>query len=184
MKKLLFLVAVFLLAGGGILVWYNRPDMSQQGAHEHTPVYTSDEAGLMFQYVDLYKLEERHDGFDGKEVHVLTLVDASSTVPNMSEGPTAISVIEIPIVATTSLADWVRNNSISNFYMSPDKMFSSTTVGGEGALVYRYSGLYESDAVAVAHGGKIYLFAASWIDANDRIRTDFKNLISSVRFIP
>ena len=135
-------------------------------------------------YASIYNLETRDDAFDGKETHVLTLIDASTTVPDMSEGPTAISIIEIPITATTSLANWVRDNSISNFYLSPDKVFSSTSVGGAEALAYRYSGLYEVDAVAVAHNGKIYLFAVSWMNASDRIRSDFKNLLSSVTFIP
>lgn len=144
--------------------------------------FDSQEIGLKFSYPSLYALTERQDSYKSTPIHVLTLINASTTIPDMSEGPTAISAIEIPVSGTTTLEQWVQGASISNFYLSPDKTFLPTKVDGEPALAYRYSGLYESDAVAVQHGGKIYLFAASWIDANDRIRSDFKNLLSSVTF--
>lgn len=146
--------------------------------------YNSEHVGLDFKYSKIYTLSVRHDTYTGKEIHVLNLVDVSRVVPDMSEGPTAISVIEIPIAPTSTLESWVRDAPISNFYLSPDKQFSQATVGGEPALAYHYSGLYESDAVAVMHAGKIYLFAASWMSMNDAIRDDFKNLLSSVTFIP
>lgn len=184
MKKITAIVFVAMIVVGGVLMWqhYKAPMPVVEGGDMQT--YQSNEAALGFQYPKNYTVTARSDAYQGAPIHVITLVEASSTVPDMSEGPTAISVIELPIVATTSLANWVRDNSISNFYMSHDKVFASTTVGGEEALAYRYSGLYESDAVAVAHGGKIYLFAASWIDAHDRIRTDFERILSSVTFIP
>jgi hypothetical protein len=144
--------------------------------------YKSEEIGLEFSYPNTYTLTTRHDSFAGAEIHVLTLINASTTVPDMSEGPTAISVIEIPVSESVNLEQWVRNASISNFNLSPDKLFTPESVDGEDGLAYRYSGLYESDAVAVEHEGKIFLFAVSWIDQKDVIRSDFQDLLNSVEF--
>ncbi len=147
------------------------------------PNYVSEELGLSFSYPKSYTLTTRHDSFRGTEIHVLTFINASTTIPDMSEGPTAISVIGIPVPENTNLEQWVRGASISNFNLSPDKTFSQTTVDGEEAVAYRHTGLYESDAVAVKHDGKIFIFAGSWMDMEDAIRTDFKNLVLSVKFI-
>jgi len=132
--------------------------------------FNSEEIGLEFEYPKSYTLTTRHDSYAGAEIHVLTLINASTTVPDMSEGPTAISIIEIPVPTVTALESWLKYASISNFELSPDKKFSPTTVDGQPALAYRYSGLYESDAVAVEHDGKIFLFAVSWMDQNDPMR--------------
>lgn len=178
-KAIAVVLALVVVVGA----WYVHmlPGQMQQPSVA-AKLYESSEVGLRFSYPSLYTLTQRPDGVNGWKAHVLTLIDASTTVPDMSEGPTAISVIEIDVTPSGSLEEWVRNNSVSNFSLSPDKEFSSTTVGGEPALAYRYSGLYESDAVAVLHNARVYLFAASWMKADDRIRTDFKNMLSSVQF--
>jgi hypothetical protein len=82
----------------------------------------------------------------------------------------------------TPLDVWVKNSSISNFNLSATKTLASTTLGGEPAVKYLYSGLYENDAVAVAHGGKKYLFFGSWAGAEDPIRSDFQSLLKTVKF--
>lgn len=182
---------IFLLLGAAILlgwlcalgwgVW--SAFHAEKKPNSAVSDYSSQELGIHFSYPKQYAFNFRHDSFKGMEIHVITMLDTMVVVPDMSEGPTAISLIELPITPTSTLEAWVQNNSISNFYLSPDKTFSPTTVGGQPALAYTYSGLYESDAVAVQHAGKIYLFSASWLDAQDPIRTDFKNLLSSVTFI-
>ncbi len=178
MKRLSVIAILLLVAGAG--VWY----ASRMGSHSAITEgsYRSNEIGLAFTYPPTYDLNARHDSFNGMPVQILTLIDASSTVPDMSKGPTAISIIKVARPATTTLEQWVRDSSITNFYLSPDKKITQTTVAGQPALAYRYSGLYESDAVAVEHSGAVYIFAASWMKADDAIRTDFKNLLSSVTF--
>src|SRR3989339_658794 len=142
--------------------------------------FKSEEIGLEFSYPKIYTLTERHDSYAGAEIHVLTLINASTTVPDMSEGPTAISIIEIPVVDDIDVEQWLRNATISNFNLSPDKTFTPKIIDREDGLAYRYSGLYESDAVAVEHDGKIFLFAVSWMDQNDPMRHDFQELLDSV----
>lgn len=172
--------AGFLLFGIGVLIYSAHTENIEKPA---VASYRSEGVGLKFSYPLSYNLTTRYDSFNGTEIHVLTLIHASSTAPDMSEGPTAISVIAIPVSENTNLEEWVRNASISNFNLSPDKKFSQTKVDGEEALAYAHSGLYESDAVALKHNGKIFIFAASWIATGDVIRSDFKNILSSVNFI-
>ncbi len=187
---------IFLTLAAGILsiwvvVWFSvlgfglwgaihsqRSDQEDRIAH-----YGSEELNVQFSYPNGYAFTLRHDSFQGTQIHVITMVDTMVVVPDMSDGPISMSLIELPITPTSTFEAWVRDSSISNFYLSPDKTFTRTTVGGEPALAYTYSGLYESDAVAVQHAGKIYLFAASWMSSDDPIRTDFKNLLASVKFI-
>jgi hypothetical protein len=183
MKKAYLEALIVVCVVAAIATAFYTNKQSNTVAPPASLTYHSEHVGLDFNYPTTYTLTTRHDSYAGAEIHVLTLLDASVQVPDMSEGPAAISIIEIPITATTTLAQWVRENSISNFYLSPDQTLSSTTVGGVDALAYRYSGLYESDAIAVEHGGKIFIFAGAWLDANDAIRADFKNILASVTFI-
>ena len=86
-----------------------------------------------------------------------------------------------PVSNSISLEDWLRSDSRSNFALS-DQVLTPTTVGGQPAVAYRHSGLYETDAVALIREGQVYLFSAGWINAEDRIRTDFKELLQTVQF--
>jgi predicted Zn-dependent protease len=177
---LLGIAGLLVVIGAAFFVLQRHGVQSRGAASERT--FKSQEIGLSFTYPKMYNLIERHDTYKGEPVRTLTLIDASTTVPDMSEGPTAISVIEVPVEAGTDLEAWVRSASISNFQLSADKVFTQTMVAGEPALAYRHSGLYEFDATAVKHGNKIFIFSASWMNADDRIRTDFKNMLASVTF--
>lgn len=181
-KNVLFVAGAIIVLGAivgvGIALW--KGESTQHVTPR--PEFVSDEIGIRFTYPDVYHPTVRRDSFKGAEIHVVTLIDASTTVPDMSEGPTAISLIQVPVPPATSLETWVRGASISNFNLSPDQVFIPTKVGGEAALAYRHSGLYEFDAVAVKHGNTIYLFSASWMNQEDRIRSDFKDVLSSVTF--
>ncbi|MBY0472887.1 hypothetical protein K2Q00_01200 [Patescibacteria group bacterium] len=176
------------IASGIVFIWVGFLIFGLMFAFLQTPdkkdslTYTSQEVGLEFLYPKTYTLTVRHDSYASAEIHVLTLINASTTVPDMSEGPTAISVIEIPVSGSPDLEQWVRNATISNFNLSPDKTFTPKNIDGEDGVAYRFSGLYESDAVAVEHDGKIFLFAVSWMDQNDPMRHDFQELLDSVEF--
>ncbi|HVU79857.1 MAG TPA: hypothetical protein VHD37_00665 [Candidatus Paceibacterota bacterium] len=142
-----------------------------------------DGAEVAFDYPALYALQTHADSYAGKPVAALTLIDAGIAVPDMSEGPPGIAVLMVSQGTTTDIGQWVRGNSISNFGgLSMDYTLAPAAVGGEPAVSYRYSGLYETDAYAVARNGTVYLFFGSWSGESDQIRTDFKNLVNSVTF--
>lgn len=181
MKQILIVLGVLaLIAGLSVYVMHTTTSREEVTT---TNTYAVEHVGIRFEYPKVYTLTSRHEFYEGQESHILTILNASTTVPDMSEGPIAMSVIEIPVATSTNLETWIREHSISNFALSPDKTFASTTVAGEPALAYRHSGLYEFDAVAVKHNAKIYVLSTSWMNQNDAIRQDFKDLLASVTFI-
>lgn len=180
-KTLLIIAAFVIVAVGGFLVWQNRGEGPVQTPTQEEK-YQSTQNAVSFEYPSSYDLTERTDSFEGNTISVITLIPAGVQIPDMSEGPAGMSLIVIP-AGTTSLESFVRTKSIANFNLSPDETLAPTTIGGEQAFSYRYSGLYENDAVAVMHNGRIYLFSGAWIAADDQIREDFSSLLDSVTFL-
>lgn len=143
---------------------------------------TYDSNGVRFTYPEQYRLEERQETMQGASAWVVVLVDENAVVPDMSEGPTAISLIIVDNPGDLSVEEWVRTKPISNFALSQDEALAPLTVAGKPAVAYRHSGLYENDAVAIEHSGKIYLFSVGWMGEDDPIRNNFENLIRSLQF--
>ena len=184
MKGLLLGICILVLLGiGGFLINQHSasPVPFVPNTSSSTLAYTSPIASISFNYPSHYNLNERKDGFEGQPISVITLVDKDVVVPDMSDGPTLISIISVPNPTNLSLEEWVKTKSISNFNLSADQKLTPTTVAGEAAVAYTHSGLYESDAVAWAHGDKIYVASVGWASATDPIRTDFQNVIKSVQ---
>ena len=181
------MVIIFLLlvAGGLVFLFYRPIPAGAPKSVSRMEIFESDHIGLRLSYPDHYSLTTRHDGYKDTEIHVLVLIDkelASSTF-DASEGPPTISILEIPLENNVGLETWIKDNSISNFYLSADKKLDAVTLGGESALQYTYSGLYENDAVAVIHNDKVFLFFASWLTQNDQLRKDFQSILNTVTFI-
>lgn len=180
--SLFVLLALLLVAIGGWAVWsrFHAPVVSTTIA---TTQYSSSETRLAFVYKNTYVLDVRQDSFNGHEVTVLTLTNPTIVVPDMSDGPGGISVLVVADAANTPLALWLQQSSISNFNLSTTKELASTTLAGQEALRYTYSGLYENDAVATMHNGKKYLFFGAWGTAGDPTRKDLQDLLKTVQFI-
>ena len=146
--------------------------------------FESEHMGLAFQYRNAYVATTTHAGSGEREWHVLTLLPEGYVPLQGGEGPPAITVQDIPNPEGLSLEQWIKSDARSNWKLAADEGgLGSTTVGGEEALAYRHGGLYEFDAVAVAHNGKIYLFEVGWMSAEDKIRADFAKMLGTVQFI-
>ena len=183
MKTLLLGIALIVVLGlGGVFLGMGKGSTYTPLVMPQTTQYTSPTAKVSFAYPNSYELQEHPDSFENNPVSVMTLIKKGTVVPDMSEGPVMISVLAVGNASGTPLETWVKEKSISNYYLSQTKTLSQTLVGGEAALAYSYSGLYENDAVAVAHNGKVYLFFVSWMDASDPMRADFQNLLKTVQF--
>jgi hypothetical protein len=144
--------------------------------------FTAYEGDIAFQYPETYEVEEVTEDFGGDPVRLIVLSDVSAEVPEFGEGPPTITIQIVKLPPNTRLDSWVRTNDASNFVFSLDGVLRPTMIGGQDARAYRYSGLYENDAVAVRGNGVVYLFSAGWIAEDDRIRADFQTLLESVRF--
>jgi hypothetical protein len=184
MKGLIAGIVILVLLGLGnfLINWQKQPTSTVPNAPLGVLTYESPAAGITFTYPSTYRVEARSDGFDGQTIAVMTLINKDVVIPDYSEGPPAISIIAVPNPSNMPLDQWVRSKSISNFALSIDQKLSATTVEGEPALAYTHSGLYESDAVAFVHNGKVYLLSVGWADAQDAIRSDFQNLLKTITF--
>ena len=144
--------------------------------------YTAQEGDFSFLYPEGYEIEEALEDFGNEPVRLIVLAETGADIPEMGEGPPTITIQIAPLPPNVKLDSWVRTNDISNFVFSLDGRITRTLVGGADAMAYRYSGLYENDAVAVAGRGVVYLFSVGWIAEDDKIREDFQALLRSVRF--
>ena len=153
----------------------------QAGGTQNLLQYSS-ENGVSFMYPDTYELSSRTEGGAEDRWDVLVLLPKGYVPPQGSEGPPAIVMSVFEHEAGTPLETWVKNDPRSNYQLSPDGRLDAVRVGGQPAVAYRHSGLYETDAVAVAHQGTMFVFSAGWIGADDPIRADFQNLLSTVHF--
>lgn len=167
---------VVVLAVGGYLLW------SEAGSGMEK--YQSSTQGIRFEYPNSYELTQERERDAERPWHVIVLADRDTVpAPENGEGPPVIAMVIIDNVENQSLEEWVRTSTFSNFQLSGGGELASTTVDGEDAITYRYSGLYETEAIAAVQGGKIYLFSVGWLDENDRIRQDFESILASVDFI-
>lgn len=179
-----FIVAVgFGIAFAGARYLVSRLD-GTGGVHapqQHMLPYSSED-GVSFAYPDTYELSSRTEGTAERRWDVLLLVPAGYAAPQGGEGPPAISMDVFPNPEGLSLRQWVQGDARSNYKLSADGAITAGKVGGEEALFYTHSGLYEADAAAVMHGGKVFLFEAGSMSPDDAIRSDFSNLLKTVQF--
>ncbi len=191
MKKalIIFIVAALLVAGAAA-AWFVsstwKPASSPQPGVEAGAPFVFDDAGLYFQYPRMYVFESyplNDESVSWTSLMLIRAADKASAEANgASEGPVFINVGIFPNPDHETIESWVQNSPHSNFALSKDQKMNATTLGGQKAYSYEHSGLFESDAIAVAHGDFIYLFEGSWADAHDTIRSDFQNLLKTVTF--
>src|SRR5262245_3981039 len=114
MKIIFILLGIAAIIAGVIFIKPATPSPVSSG----TTHYSSSTLGVSFDYKNTYKLEERSDGFEGKKISVITLIDKNVVIPDMSEGPPVISLIVVPNPEELPLDQWIRTKSISNYYLS------------------------------------------------------------------
>ncbi len=173
------LVVVAVLVGVGVWLWLPQSGPMAVPVKAANVPYIGG-ADVFFKYPNKYVLYQRTDSFETNSVWVLTLVDPKVQVPDMSDGPAGMSILEVANPTNIPLDQWVKQKSISNFNLQSEPTLASTTVAGEPAVTYQHSGLFETKVVAVAHNGRVYLFSVDSIDPNSQMSAEFKQLIDSV----
>lgn len=136
--------------------------------------YASSAHGVSFSYRDAYTMRVQ----EGAEGRVWVL---STSPSGAAEEPPAITIRVFKNPQGLPLVEWAKQSPDSGFHLSDGRNHPGL-VGGKVAMYYAHTGLYETDAVAVAVGNKVYLFEAGWMDAHDQIRRDFTVLLESVTF--
>lgn len=141
-------------------------------------LYRSDALGVSFGYPSgRYDIGTPEDGS-------LVLMPEGYAPPQGGEGPPTITMSAYSDAEGLPLEQFLQNEPRTNFGLSADKKLEPLTVNELPALSYRYSGLYESDAIAVLNGKRVYIFTVSWANESDQIRADFMTIINSLAFIP
>lgn len=185
MKKILLSILILVLLGTAV---YAGMRYFSDGGKEPVVTlptentYQSEGAGVSFKYSDSYELQERNLTINNEMVRVITLLQKGVVIPEGGEGGTAITVAIFEEKEPISLTDWVH--SMTNTFPVPTDGFNyqEIEIGGEKALAYTSTGLYESDNIAVSKNGKVYVFSASWLTREDQILKDYSKLMTSVSF--
>lgn len=147
--------------------------------------YASTTLGFVFGYPENYELREFPLVNGDEKWTAITLVDKdilkSAQENGASEGPPMIAIQIFNNPKKLSAKDWLTSSQFSNFSFSNGSL-STTTVAGEEAWGYIYSGLFTTDVVVTTHNDKIYMFLVDWITEEDINRRIFDEIISSVIF--
>jgi hypothetical protein len=103
--------------------------------------------------------------------------------PQGGEGPPAITIeIFQNNLDNQTTEGWIRNSSFSNYKLSSNEgILASTTVDGEPALSYRWSGLYEGTTIAVAQQDWVYAFSVTYLEMGADIIQDFVQIMKTVK---
>lgn len=181
-KALLYTLAALAVAAGAYFLYSGRLEGRLDGigsaaapADSGIETYRLEALGISFDYPSaVYDVQTHQEG-------TVALLPAGFVPPQDGEGPPSITITSLDNAGGLALEEFLKKEPRTNFALSDQKL-STTTVGGRLAYAYSHSGLYETDAVAVATGEKVYVFAAGWMQADDRIRQDFKDIIKSVKF--
>lgn len=188
--KLLVAALALIVAALAYWLWLlprNPVPIGGEGSTTTTPQYrehASRAMGIAFRYPESYVIDERVAGTPQRKRQSIVLIrSADLPLPANGEGPTAITIdaFQNDLDKYTAL-EWITGSSDSNYKLSTDGAISTSTLAGEEALSFRWSGLYEGRTAVVAGPGWIYAFSVTHLTPEDGIIGDFGRLLESIRF--
>ncbi len=171
-KKILPFLAIALIIFGGW--WFAR---------QLTP-FVSGGLGIRFGYPPSYEVTELagNEGESRLFGLVLLVPEVVGSTPAL-EGPTAITIDLFKNAGQLSLRDWILAAPEANFQLSPTGELATTTVAGQLAHRWRWSGLYEGESVAWLKPGSPEVLVASvtWLEPADQIKSDFELILKTIK---
>src|SRR3989344_2255286 len=188
MKKttpILILGLILIIIGGVVLFFFPK------ATENDLQMYTSETLGLQFLYLDRYFIA--HESMMGGERNQYAIVLAEDTPENrafFSDTPSATETP--PTITITVFQNNLDNYSTQSFFegsnFSNSKLsygnVANVLIGGEPALRYFATGLYENENVIVALPSYVYMFTAFFNAPSDDILVDFDTILKSVSFFP
>ncbi|MEK7124786.1 MAG: hypothetical protein AAB864_00055 [Patescibacteria group bacterium] len=173
---------VALVVAIGIVLWYpGRNPLNENGIQR--ALFTNSEFNFTLNY------RQEPDGYvivprpiTGGALYAITMYQyadyqALRAKKYGQEGPPGISLAIYPNPKDQFPWEWVKVNTISNYALG-NKRIAPGSVDGKLAASYTWSGLYESESVAIAHRKRIYLLSVGSLSSGDQIRADFKDIVS------
>lgn len=161
------------------------------GEAAHT--YASNTHGISFQYPSDYYLKETDEANVERSRHRITLIPNTPENRALIEGtyqgaprelPPTISIdVFTNYPSTQTTESWIRGSRDSNYKQSQNETLTNVTVGGEVAIAYRWTGLYEGETTAIARSTSVYAFSVTYFSPEDKLIQDYRAVLQTVKFI-
>lgn len=146
--------------------------------------YTDAKYGISFTYPDSYVLstEDEKNASPWALHYILLMHKADLPPPVNSDGPPTISIAFFNNnPAHKSLAQWFKSDPMHSNYDESNGTYASTTVAGQEAITYKWSGLYEGITTAFLYKDTIVSVSVGYLNAADEIVTTYNKLLASLR---
>lgn len=184
LRTLILIVLALVVVGAVSYVLFAKKVFSPTepllpGAGTASQRYTNSEYDFRFGYPEGYVLTERSE----EDRYTITLVHTEDAVPpEGGEGPTAITIdVYQRDPSTQSLLDWMTTTSASNYQLG-SRAYTQTTVAGESAYEYTWSGLYEGKTTVLLHNDAVIAISVTWMTPQDEILDEYEQVLRSFEF--
>lgn len=191
MNRFTLIFIIVAAVAVGTYYSYLGEDLGGKTGLLETESYSSDRYGISFSYPNYYYLEERLVGNGEREQYAIVLMEDTEENRELREGRNPVPREGPPTITITayqnnldnlSLVDWLTKTNTSNFKLSPDGKYASTTISGKEAISYRHSGLYEADVAAFRHGDWLIAWTTQYLAPEDAIRKDSEAMRETLTF--
>jgi len=183
-------LATLVILVFGVGIWYFVAPQLRPVEPAPTPPppptveYRAADIGISLRYPDTYQLEEK-DLSTGQRKHTSVILTRKEDLPppQNGEGPPTITIDAYQNdIERYPIDVFIRNTNFTNFKLSPDGAIASSTVNGEPAASFRWSGLYEGRTVVVVEDAWVYTFSVTYLIPQDEIILDFEAIMDTVEF--
>jgi hypothetical protein len=187
----LIAVAIFALVAIGFIA--SREKKSENNTENNTSkTYKSEQYSFSFSYPQNYFLEERDLTTPQREQ--ISLILTEDTEENRlvregkspgREGPIAVT-IDVYKLSENEISDpltWVQTTggNASNWKLDGRNLIQ-TTVAGNPAVTYEWSGLYEARSTVLLHQSNIIMVTATYITPEDPTVAVYNAVLSTFSY--
>lgn len=180
-------IALVVVGGGFYLFGSSVPGVTPNAAAPETERYENALYGVSFAHApDLLAFEREAGTPERPQLSVFLtedtqenrdVLEGKTTEPR--EGPRGISVDVYQNPDRLSASEWVRMDT--NWTVATSEAVPVQVAGREGVM-FTWSGLYEGRSVIITAEEKAYVFSVTSMGGDDRILSDFEQVLQSVSF--
>lgn len=189
MRKINLAALIIFLGAIVYVIWL----LSDKVNYELAPMnkYSSEKFGISFKYPKNYFLTEIDESSGQRRRYVIIIMEdtpfnrslVAGEIPDTDGPPTITISLFQNNLDNYTVRSFIEGTSFSNFKLS-DGVLNEIKLGGEPALRYRATGLWENENVVVALPDYVYMFTVFFNSPDDHLVKDFDGILKSVRFIP
>lgn len=210
MKKTILIVLLIIVvagvSGGGVYLWQKNKikndkknqqqiteleNKAQPSAQTNMATWLSYEnkgVGVSFQYPPSYVLDKTYES--KKIIHLYDVATYEGIQSGkIIEGAPVIEFMVFDNPNNFSVLEWAKdtnNSGTSNFNstFNPSGEYKNVKVDGRDAILYSWMGMGSGDTVLVdsADSKYIFNFSVSSMNSDDKIRSDFSEIINTIKF--